>query len=97
VLAHRSSLDRCTSRFRRHSPRKVIAAASACIQSPPTRSFDRGFPDRIAETVDAERSDPDVRLRAEAVRRLRQWAWGMRLILVLLLVVTLDMVAKPGL
>jgi protoporphyrinogen IX oxidase len=34
---------------------------------------------------------------AEAVRWLRHWAWGMRLILVLLVVTTWDMVAKPGL
>jgi uncharacterized membrane protein len=33
----------------------------------------------------------------EAVRQLRRWSWGMRLILVLLLVVTWDMVFKPGL
>jgi uncharacterized membrane protein len=33
----------------------------------------------------------------EAARQLSRWAWGMRLILVLLLVATWDMVAKPGL
>jgi uncharacterized membrane protein len=33
----------------------------------------------------------------EAVRQLRRWAWGMRLILVVLLVATWDMVVKPGL
>jgi uncharacterized membrane protein len=33
----------------------------------------------------------------EALRQLRRWAWGMRLILVLLLVGTWDMVVKPGL
>jgi uncharacterized membrane protein len=33
----------------------------------------------------------------EAVRQLRSWSWGMRLILVLLLVATWDMVVKPGL
>jgi uncharacterized membrane protein len=32
----------------------------------------------------------------EAVRQLRRWSWGMRLILVLLLVATWDMVFKPG-
>jgi uncharacterized membrane protein len=34
--------------------------------------------------------------RVEAVRQLRRWSWGMRLILLLLLVVTWDMVFKPG-
>lgn len=34
---------------------------------------------------------------AEAVRLLRRWAWGMRLILVLLVLTTWDMVVKPGL
>jgi uncharacterized membrane protein len=33
----------------------------------------------------------------DAARRLRQWAWGMRFILLLLVVVTWDMVVKPGL
>jgi uncharacterized membrane protein len=33
----------------------------------------------------------------EAVRQLRRWAWGMRLILALLVIVTWDMVAKPTL
>jgi uncharacterized membrane protein len=33
----------------------------------------------------------------EAVRQLRRWAWGMLLILLLLVVVTWDMVIKPGL
>jgi len=33
----------------------------------------------------------------EAVRQLRRWSWGMRLILLLLLVATWDMVFKPGL
>jgi uncharacterized membrane protein len=33
----------------------------------------------------------------EAVRQLRRWAWGMLLILLLLVVVTWDMVVKPGL
>ena len=32
----------------------------------------------------------------EATRQLRRWSWGMRLILLLLLVVTWDMVFKPG-
>ena len=32
-----------------------------------------------------------------AVRRLRSWSWGSRVILVLLLVATWDMVFKPGL
>jgi uncharacterized membrane protein len=35
--------------------------------------------------------------RKEAVRQLRRWAWGMRLILALLVIVTWDMVAKPTL
>ena len=34
---------------------------------------------------------------AEASRQLARWAWGNRLILVLLLAATWDMVAKPGL
>jgi uncharacterized membrane protein len=34
---------------------------------------------------------------AEAVRRLRRWAWGMRVILLLLVAATWDMVVKPGL
>jgi uncharacterized membrane protein len=42
---------------------------------------------RAAETGDLE----------EAARQLRRWIWGMRLILLLLLIVTWDMVAKPGL
>ena len=33
----------------------------------------------------------------EAARQLARWSWGMRLILVLLLVTTWDMVFKPGL
>jgi uncharacterized membrane protein len=33
----------------------------------------------------------------EAIRQLRRWSWGMRLIVVLLLVATWDMVFKPGL
>jgi uncharacterized membrane protein len=33
----------------------------------------------------------------EAIRQLQRWSWGMRLILVLLLVATWDMVFKPGL
>jgi uncharacterized membrane protein len=33
----------------------------------------------------------------EAVRQLRRWAWGMRLILALLVIVTWDMVATPTL
>jgi hypothetical protein len=32
----------------------------------------------------------------EALRELRHWAWGFRLILVLLLVTTWTMVFKPG-
>jgi uncharacterized membrane protein len=34
---------------------------------------------------------------AEAGRQLRTWAWGMRLMLVLLVLVAWDMVFKPGL
>jgi uncharacterized membrane protein len=34
---------------------------------------------------------------AEAARQLRRWAWGMRVILVVLLVVVWDMVFKPWL
>jgi uncharacterized membrane protein len=34
---------------------------------------------------------------AEAARRLRHWAWGMTVILALLVVAVWDMVAKPGL
>lgn len=34
---------------------------------------------------------------AEAVRQLRRWAWGMRAILVVLLVIAWDMVFKPWL
>ena len=34
--------------------------------------------------------------QGEATRQLRRWSWGMRLILLLLLVVTWDMVFKPG-
>lgn len=34
---------------------------------------------------------------AEAARQLRRWAWGMRLILLLLVVTTWDMVVKPNL
>jgi len=33
----------------------------------------------------------------EAARQFRRWSWGMRLILLLLLLATWDMVAKPGL
>jgi uncharacterized membrane protein len=40
----------------------------------------------------AETGDQD-----EAAHQLRRWSWGMRLILLLLLIVTWDMVAKPGL
>jgi uncharacterized membrane protein len=42
---------------------------------------------RAAETGD----------QAEAAHQLRRWSWGMRLILLLLLILTWDMVAKPGL
>lgn len=35
--------------------------------------------------------------QGEASRQLRRWAWGMRLILLLLVLVTWDMVFKPGL
>jgi uncharacterized membrane protein len=35
--------------------------------------------------------------RDEALRQLRRWSWGMRAILVILVVVAWDMVAKPGL
>jgi uncharacterized membrane protein len=38
----------------------------------------------------------DVGDQGEAIRQLRRWSWGMRLILLLLLVVTWDMVFKPG-
>jgi uncharacterized membrane protein len=34
---------------------------------------------------------------AEAARQLRRWAWGMGLILAFLVVITWDMVIKPGL
>jgi uncharacterized membrane protein len=40
----------------------------------------------------AERGD-----HAAAARHLRRWAWGMAAILVLLVLATWDMVAKPGL
>ena len=33
---------------------------------------------------------------AEAIRQLRRWSWGTRLIVLLLLVATWDMVFKPG-
>ena len=33
----------------------------------------------------------------EVARQLRRWLWGMRLILLLLVVITWDMVIKPGL
>ncbi len=33
---------------------------------------------------------------ATATRHLRRWSWGMRLILLVLLVITWDMVFKPG-
>jgi uncharacterized membrane protein len=42
---------------------------------------------RAAESGDLE----------EAVRQFTRWAWGMRVILVLLLVIVWDMVFKPGL
>jgi uncharacterized membrane protein len=35
--------------------------------------------------------------RNEATRQLRRWSWGMRLILLLLVVATWEMVFKPGL
>lgn len=35
--------------------------------------------------------------QGEAARQLRRWSWGMRVILLLLLVATWDMVSKPGL
>jgi uncharacterized membrane protein len=44
----------------------------------------------LQRAVDAE--DDDL-----AVRQLRRWAWGMRLILLLLVVATWDMVVKPTL
>jgi uncharacterized membrane protein len=40
----------------------------------------------------AARDDHD-----EALRQLRRWIWGMRLIAILLVVAAWDMVAKPGL
>lgn len=39
-----------------------------------------------------EAGDPD-----QVARQLRRWSWGVRLILVLLVVTTWDMVFKPGL
>jgi hypothetical protein len=33
---------------------------------------------------------------AEAANHLRRWSWGIRLVLVLLVVATWDMVFKPG-
>jgi uncharacterized membrane protein len=52
-----------------------------------------GFQSRTA--ILAERAvaagDPE-----ETARQLRRWSWGMSLILLLLLVVTWDMVFKPG-
>jgi uncharacterized membrane protein len=39
----------------------------------------------------------EIRDRDEAAHQLRRWSWGMRLILLLLLIVSWDMVAKPGL
>jgi uncharacterized membrane protein len=46
----------------------------------------------IAAERAAARGDDD-----EALRRLRRWAWGMALIVVLLVVATWAMVFKPGL
>lgn len=45
---------------------------------------------RAERAVNAEDSN-------EAVRQLRRWSWGMRLILLLLVVVTWDMVVRPSL
>jgi uncharacterized membrane protein len=46
----------------------------------------------IAAERAMERGDLD-----EAIGQLRRWAWGMRLILVLLVAATWDMVVRPGL
>ncbi len=44
-----------------------------------------------------ERATAEAGDDGEAARQLTRWSWGMRLILVLLLVATWDMVFKPGL
>jgi uncharacterized membrane protein len=46
----------------------------------------------IAATRAAEAGESAV-----AIRQLRRWLWGMRVILVLLVVITWDMTVKPGL
>jgi uncharacterized membrane protein len=45
---------------------------------------------QVQRAVDSGNSD-------EAARLLRRWTWGMRLILLLLVVITWDMVVKPTL
>jgi uncharacterized membrane protein len=52
-----------------------------------------GFQSRFA--LGAQRAS-DAGDDAEAVRRLRRWSWGSRVILLLLVVATWDMVFKPG-
>jgi hypothetical protein len=52
--------------------------------------FQSRAPILIQRAVDAGNSE-------EAARLLRRWAWGMRLILLLLVVITRDMVVKPTL
>jgi uncharacterized membrane protein len=51
----------------------------------------------LSRTAIALRRAIDSGDHALAARQLRRWAWGMRLILALLVVVTWDMVAKPAL
>jgi uncharacterized membrane protein len=53
-----------------------------------------GFQSRAAIGAQRAASAGDA---GEAARQLARWSWGMRLILVLLLVTTWDMVFKPGL
>jgi hypothetical protein len=46
---------------------------------------------------DADRRDTAAGDDREAARRLGRWSWGSRVILLLLVVATWDMVFKPGL
>ena len=46
--------------------------------------------------IDAQRA-AEAGDNQEAARQLRRWSWGMRVILVLLVVAAWDMVFKPGL
>jgi hypothetical protein len=70
-----------------------VGSDSRSVSSWRHSSSARGFQSRAAILAQRAVATGD---HGEATRQLRRWSWGMRLILLLLLVVTWDMVFKPG-